>query len=306
MMNSYAINHKGTVVKNDIMFFHFQCKYDHEFKLSLEEIESNKWCPICSEDEKLHIIYIANLLQDYGRKIHIETSTVEDIDKEVLWECCRKHNFKLTFGDVFYKNKWCPFCPVNYQQLILETALKQLFSVSPIYLRTKTTYQGKIYIVSFDYFYKDMRLCIKYNGSDRFGLPDFVNENKSNIDLQKLCEKNNLRLINISYDLGIKDMIQFLCSELQKFKLTSFRLNINKIINDTNCICDTIPNTTLLKEFAKRRHITIDTISKDPNPIMNCTCSNGHQLYLSAQDIVFLESPCIICFHDETKTKLSF
>jgi hypothetical protein len=101
-------------------------------------------------------------------------------------------------------------------------------------------------------------------------------------------------------------MIQFLCSELQKFKLTSFRLNINKIINDTNCICDTIPNTTLLKEFAKRRHITIDTISKDSNPIMNCICSNGHQLYLSAQDIVFLESPCIICFHDETKTKLSF
>ena len=105
MMNSYAINHKGTIVKNDIMFFHFQCKYDHEFKLSLEEIESNKWCPICSQDEKKKKNCISYILQIYFKIMEetaYKTSTVEDIHKEVLWECCRKHSFKLTFGDAVF------------------------------------------------------------------------------------------------------------------------------------------------------------------------------------------------------------
>jgi hypothetical protein len=273
--------------------------------MTAEDLKQGKWCDICFGDAKLHHMYIQDLAKEKGGKAYFKK--IDDIHETGVWLCAKKHVFKEALGNVFYNNIWCPKCPVNYGQLLLENILEELLpTYRPKYLRTKTRYKNKLYVIAVDYFYKDLRLCIKYNGIDRYGFQDFVDEDKENAELaalDALCTAYKLHLLKVPYSVGYHELRDYIYEELVKMFIPvpakASLLPMNALFKVVNSQTDDL--LALLQECARKKRLVIN-LQKYPSSHdtkIAALCPEGHKLNITPRSIAFMESPCILCLHSE-------
>lgn len=303
--NSYANKKFGTIINQDRKYISFRCKYDHKFKLTVDQLTQDKWCDICETDSKLHVMYIQDVIDEKGGRLY--TDKITSIHQTCMWLCSNKHIFNETLGNVFYKNKWCPYCPVNFVQLLVENILDELISgETPKYLRTKAVYKNKPYIVTIDYFYKNLRLAIKYNGIDRAGFQDFITDDTfgdESIALEKLCKTHNFKLIKIEPSIGLHDLRHSIYRQLQNYLIPVPEIHelipIDALFEVVSAKSDNKYQDLCNIAKKKKLNITISEYPSSHDTKILAVCSNGHRINISPRSIVFMDSPCILCLHDE-------
>jgi hypothetical protein len=253
-------------------------------------------------------MYLQDLVSEKGGKAY--TKKVKNIHQVCVWSCINNHIFKETLGNVFYKNRWCPDCPVNYGQLLVENILEELIpNHTPEFLRTKTKYKQKMVVITVDYFYKDLKLCVKYNGIDRYGFQDFVEEEKENdelLALDTICDTYKFKLLKIPYSVGYYELRDFMFDELSKLFIPITSKN-NLLSND--CLFGIVNAQArnllaLLRDTAKMKRLVLN-LSEYPvchETKIAALCAKGHKLSISPRSIIFMDAPCILCLRNDLST----
>lgn len=85
----------------------WKCKYGHEWKARIQDIENKHWCPDCAGLRKKTISDMHAIAKIKNGKFLSEKYI--NATTKYIWECNRGHQWEANYGNV-KTGRWCPKC----------------------------------------------------------------------------------------------------------------------------------------------------------------------------------------------------
>lgn len=225
------------------------CEKGHEWKSIVGNRTKNgkRGCPICANRvllkgfNDLETVYPELLKEwDYKKnKVKPNELFARTTDK-VWWKCEKGHEWCATVVSRA-KNHNCPICNSGKQTSISEKAIVYYLNKANVNLIENYKIEKK----EIDIFIPSLKIGIEYDGQY------FHKSLKKDIDKNKLCEMNNIKLIRIREP------------ELPKLNSTSIDFRINELTHDHSYMNDIIKQ---LLEYLHIYNVQVD-VEKDFNEI---------------------------------------
>ena len=158
-------------------------------------------CPECSRKAKLTYEYVEQQFEEEGYEM-ISTE-YKNANTKLEVRCPKGHEWETTYAH-FYDGKRCPHCKTSKG----ENKVKEILEKLDIeYIQQYKFDDCKVtYRMLFDFYLPEYNCCIEYDGRQHYeiverfgGLDGFINTKFRDAYKNWYCEKNNIRMIRISY-----------------------------------------------------------------------------------------------------------
>jgi hypothetical protein len=181
----------------------WECKNNHQFRLSLTEVKNYKcWCREC---KKLSLEFAQNLANKKGGKCI--SSSYCNRRTPLSWSCSKGHLW-LARIDQIQRGTWCPYCKNKREQLCREIVTNYLGLPSkirkPDFLKTPEHPSG----LHLDIYYPEYGFAIEVQGEQhdhyieffhRGGSNNFIKQQERDQLKKELCEENWIVLRYVWY-----------------------------------------------------------------------------------------------------------
>jgi len=171
------------------------CNKGHECYISINNFKNNKTrCNICSGKQKYTKGYIQNYIKQFGYKIISDMMLYKNVNSIITIECKSKHHYRTTFHN-FKRGYRCPKCLYSGEEKEVLDFIKTIYKGTIIENdRTQLINPNTNHWLELDIWMPDINMAIEYNGYYHT-----LNEHyKRDIIKNKLCLKNNIKLITIN------------------------------------------------------------------------------------------------------------
>ena len=227
--------------------------------------------------------------------------------------CQDGHFFELCLNNA-KKGRWCPNCHIFIGELIAKCALEHLLDkpfkkVRPIWLKMDNNAHLEI-----DMYNEEYNLGLEYHGIQHYKFIEYFHKTHDNFikrvgyDKLKidLCQKNNTKLIVVSYLIKQEDICKYIYEELIKlgYEIDQTKIDSFDMGNHKDALCKTIQITKIIEQKGGKL-ISGTVLSKDS--ILVILCENGHTWTTKAKYIkndAWCHS-CGLVVEDDTKLKIS-
>jgi hypothetical protein len=291
-MQKIAESHGGKCLSkiyvNSLALLKWECSKKHIWKASAHNVKNrNQWCAKCgavkaNKNRLLNIKDLDKIAKQKGGRCLSRQHEYTSCDKSKLkWSCKYGHVWYATAGAIKHSNTWCPICNINYREALTKTIIEQLTGkvftkIRPSWLVNKNTN----YRLELDGFNEELMLAFEYNGIQHYTSKGFfhsdneslINQKDRDKQKQKLCLKNNVKLIIIPYIIKDNDFVDFIKNKLIKNNIC--------IINNNICIDDikihAYTKHENFKALVESIGYTLMTAYKGSNDKVKIKCNNGH------------------------------
>ncbi|TSC91338.1 MAG: Uncharacterized protein CEN90_467 [Parcubacteria group bacterium Licking1014_17] len=259
----------------------WECSLGHRWLSAPCKIKGGRWCHTCAGNIKLTIDEMHKIAKLRGGRCLSTKYT--NIDTKLEWECSDGHHWVAT-PDTIKGGGWCPYCGLrgireNFCRLILENIFNKNFpKVSPVWLKTKDGNRMEL-----DGYCNDLKLAFEYHGEQHFKNLKFFYRNRGSLQQRitydkykrKLCEKIQIKLIEIPYLIEDKDIYQYILAKLKELRVRIPKHNAKNISKINKQYLN-----SRLKYFyqiaSKRGGKCLSSVYLGINHKLRWRCSEGH------------------------------
>ena len=222
-LEEYASSRNGTLISteyvNNSTPLIWECDKKHRFKSSWNSCSNmNSWCQKCGYNVPDISILQKHAVSLGGTLISTEYITA---NLPLIWKCGKGHQWKATWGNIFYNNTWCPYCHFKTEDKcrnILETLTNISFK--------KFRFKNASNKYELDGYNKEHSIAFEYHGYQHYIYPNCFHKTKETFlaqqrrDKEKVeyCLGNNIILIIIPYTFD-NNLENYIIDELTKVKL---------------------------------------------------------------------------------------
>jgi hypothetical protein len=220
----------STTYSNSSTCLKWECKKGHSWDATPTSVKhAGTWCSKCAKCAKLSITEMQELAHSHGGECL--SDTYNSCNENLKWKCKRGHKWDATPTSVKHAGTWCPQCPYKNESECREI-FEKLTNKSFDKCRPKWL-DG----LELDGYNKELGLAFEYHGRQhatfvshfhRNGEIDLEKQKEHDIRKQELCDKNNVTLITIWFNVPKKE--QFIRSELYYL-----RSDINCFAESNSC-----------------------------------------------------------------------
>lgn len=208
----------------------WRCADGHEWESVPYSIKKGHWCPYCAGSGKLNIEEMHKIARDRNGKClsqeYINART------NLKWRCADGHEWKAS-PDNIKRGKWCPYCSVYVSEKICRETFERLFEKRfpkkrPKWLINPET--GKK--MELDGYCEDLKLAFEYQGKQHYEETYFTTRRSllKQIKLDKikkeLCDENDVKLIEITYNIEYDQIPTYIISKCQKQGISVPNINL--------------------------------------------------------------------------------
>lgn len=181
------------------------CPRLHQYRATWTQFKRGNRCPYCSGNKKFTYQQVKNFVEDQEHRLlskeYVNTHT------KFLVECNEGHQYWTT-QSYFQQGYRCPLCKESRGERQLYELLEQIFLSCQI---TRQDNLGFLERQTVDFAVRESKLAIEYDGEQhfkpvRFGGISIQRASRNFQYIQKLdkrkqllCERNNYKLVRISY-----------------------------------------------------------------------------------------------------------
>lgn len=262
---------------------YWQCKNDHIWTASPENIKQGKWCPDCVGLRKKTIYEMKAIAKNKGGKC-LSDSYV-NCKTKLKWQCKEGHIWKSTPDEITNRGSWCGICSSYYSnenicRAVFERIFDKKFPKSkPSWLKNRAGNRLEL-----DGYCKELKIAFEYHGKQHFERVNFFHRHRDIVHQmtddeikKKLCKRENIILIIIPYTIKKDAFSKYIIKECGKEKKVYF--NINNI-NDVDIASLSINKTGKLlemKSLAKNKGgKCLSQNYVDSKTKLQWKCKNGH------------------------------
>ncbi len=229
-MRRYAQSKGGECLSTEFDGMHeplvWKCHKGHVWKGNPGSlIYQDAWCRKCGairrgEKRRTPIEIFQELAQKRGGRLLSNEYVNQNTKLE--WECEEGHTFWSVPGPIRSQGVWCPQCSSGLNERITRGYFGYIFNKEfpkkhPNWLLSE---KGKR--MELDGYNEELRIAFEYQGEQHFS-PVYIGENKELKKIQErdelkkqLCEKNNVSLITIPFDVKRKEIQKYILNECKK------------------------------------------------------------------------------------------
>jgi thiol-disulfide isomerase/thioredoxin len=134
ILQQHAINKCGRLISTEYINAHsnllWECDKLHQWETPWNNIKyKNSWCPFCafernSTKKQIDISELHEYAKRKGGKL-ISTEYV-NARSHLLWECEQGHQWESDYGNLKYRDAWCPMCSDVKLSLLYRGDIKDL------------------------------------------------------------------------------------------------------------------------------------------------------------------------------------
>ena len=297
----------------------WRCKFGHEWETTINSRTTNKsGCPYCAGQKIMPGVNdLATLYPDvlkewnYEKNIIAPNEIMAHTRKKVWWKCPSGHDYLMTTASKT-RGRGCPTCAMATHTSFPEQAV--FFYVKKAYPDTINAFRE--YVVELDVFIPSINTAIEYDGYRAH-----KHKYKKDLEKNKLCVKNGIRLIRLREDLltdlddGLSTVIPLKQSNIKALEEAIIKLfKILEVSVDVDLLRDEVSIKELYDNFKKERSIAdvAPELIKEWHPTKNgkitpnnvyansnhkywWKCSNGHEWQTTALKRVSAHRGCPYC-----------
>jgi len=207
---SSSDKYKNTKIKLDII-----CENNHEFKISMDGINDDNWCPYCAQKAKMSIEIVRDYMKLHYPHITVVSDKYINNHTKLHFICDNGHDLYMSFHYIRNnKPNICIYCNGRKEHLscraekLCREVFEEIFGVEfkktyPTWLKNpKTNFQLEL-----DGFNSQLKLAFEYQGQQHYEYPNHFHKTKEQFEEQQyrdqikrnLCKQNNITLIEIPY-----------------------------------------------------------------------------------------------------------
>lgn len=173
-------------------------------------------CPKCSGIKRLtNEEFIENSIKIHGNKYDYSLVNYKNNHTKIKI-ICKKHGvFEQTPSSHMNNGSGCPYCLNSKGESFIKNFLKKLNI--KFYSQYKFNKCRDKYLLPFDFYLPDHKLCIEYDGKQHFqpikrfgGEDNFILTQKHDKIKNEYCIKNNIHLLRISYKDNIEEKLKII------------------------------------------------------------------------------------------------
>ena len=207
----------------------WRCKKGHEWEMSLHNVESGQWCPVCGRVRaasklRLPIEQIKQIAGERGGEC-LSTGYINARAK-LKWRCSRGHIWFATY-DSIRRGGWCPRCSINYGEQITREIFEKIFDKEFPKERPSWLINAEGNQMELDGFCQELLLAFEHQGEQHFTSNSHYYKNQLEFQKRlrddkkkvKLCRENHVNLIIVSEIprlLSIQEAPVFILKECQR------------------------------------------------------------------------------------------
>lgn len=232
-MNELAAKNGGKCLSNEYINsqtkLRWECKEGHIFEASPSHIKISKsWCPVCcykivSEKGKYSMEEIRGLATKKGGECLSKSYNAGD---KILWRCKEGHEWEASPHGVKNSGTWCPSCIEYVNESLTRALFEKIFDVKFMKCRPKWLIGSSGHVLELDGYNKDLGIAFEYHGEQHFKVDNYfhrtniktdINKRRTDDDIKrKLCDKKEIKLIEIPFTVKRKDFFDYIIEECRK------------------------------------------------------------------------------------------
>lgn len=253
---------EGKVIKgvyvNKKSVFQFCCKNGHEWESQAQTVLGGSWCRQCFNKERAgkHLILKNGLEQAIQiateRKGKCLSSEYLNNKKLLEFECNNGHTWSAALTDI-RKGTWCPSCGKGIRERLCRSIFEQITSYQfpkkrPIWLVNTRSNQMEL-----DGFCEELKIAFEHHGEYHYLRNEHFQRKNESLERRKLddktksdlCEKNDITLIIIPYNVKTTELKNFIFKNLSELNLN---LKLNKDIDDNYVVSNELEELSNIAE----------------------------------------------------------
>jgi hypothetical protein len=248
-----------------------------------------------------------------GKVISNDPLSYIDAHEKIPIMCKNEHPFKCCLNNL-QKGRWCPHCDLHTGELISKCAIEfllqeQFIKIRPDWLKNESGNNLEI-----DAYCDKLKLGLEYQGIQHYKYVQHFHRTMENFEKRKrydelkkkLCEENDVTLIEVPYTVQEKDICRNIYNKLIALGFQIPEDQVDKFnIND---IYDVDTKTEeLRKKIESRGGKLMEGQYLFLDSIITFMCDKGH-LYTTKVKYVLYGSWCATCGYvvdDDRKNKIS-
>ena len=194
----------STIYINARIPIEWECKDEHKWFGSYDNIKRGKWCPKCgilkAAESRKNTLQNMMVLAKNNEGLCLSKKYVND-KTNLLWQCKLHHTWMATPNNI-RNGSWCPECSTRRSENMCKIYLKRKTGLEFEKCRPKWL-KG----LELDGYCKELNLAFEYNGRQHYKFYIYFHKNKKDfLDQQtrdkrkrKLCKQQGVKLITIPY-----------------------------------------------------------------------------------------------------------
>ena len=274
----------------------FRCLEGHEWMTQPQAVLNGSWCRECWEKKSAgnHFKLIDGLTQAQNiaaERGGICLSNKFDTSKtKMLWKCHNGHEWQSVFSDV-KKGTWCPECGAGARERLVRHYFEEITGSKFLKKKPEWLLNVRGNKMELDGFSVELNMAFEHQGEQHYHeVPHFNRQAETLVirkedDAQKriLCEKNNVKLIEVPYYVETEDLPIWIYSAINSLCPTLNLRTVDEIKKTAY-----IPSTELkiLQDLAIEQGgkcLSNSYLGSDKKHFF--MCSKGHEWEASAINI---------------------
>lgn len=201
----------------------WRCHKGHVWIAPLKAIKvQNCWCPHCSNVAKLTIEDMHKIAK--SKDGECLSNKYSNILTKLKWKCKAGHVWEAKPNNIKNQDHWCLICSKKVSERICRKYFETIFDQNFPTKKPKWLINSRGNRMEFDGFCEKLNLAFEYHGIQHYKKESYLykqkggfrRRKKDDLTKRKLCRKNDVVLIEISYRVKYEDMDKYITNECKK------------------------------------------------------------------------------------------
>jgi hypothetical protein len=157
-------------------------------------VYNGTWCPKCSGKVRKSFKEIKKYVKGMGGVVVSKEKDLTKRTDKLKIRCAQRHTWSVSYGNLVYNNRWCPFCKTSQEQGKLLSLIESILDI-----KCKFNFKGFEWLkdlkrMEIDIWAPSIKLAIEYDGPHHYKqIAYYGDKEKAKIRLKDRKRKDRLK-----------------------------------------------------------------------------------------------------------------